>query len=100
MMSAIEAKQESYRKTNEYFSIVESKILTATTNGETTCSINMDEISNGTLNKLSEISYLLIELGYQALISENTLYVYWAVQKPMFYNIFDDLGELEENEYW
>ena len=46
---------------------------------------------------LSEISYLLIELGYQAVISENTLNVYWDVQKPMFYNIFDDL---EEDEYW
>lgn len=97
MMSAIEAKQESYRKTNGYYSIVESKILTATSRGETSCSINMDEISNGTLGMLSEISYLLIELGYMASISENTLNVYWAVQKPMFYNIFDDL---EEDEYW
>ena len=96
-MSAIEAKQESYRKTNGYYSIVESKILTATSRGETSCSINMDEISNGTLGMLSEISYLLIELGYMASISENTLNVYWAVQKPMFYNIFDDL---EEDEYW
>ena len=97
MMSAIEAKQESYRKTNGYYSIVESKILTATTRGETSCSINMDEISNGTLTMLSEMAYLLIELGYQALISENTLNVYWDVQKPMFYDVFDDL---EEDEYW
>ena len=97
MMSAIEAKQESYRKTNGYYSIVESKILTATSRGETSCSINMDEISNGTLGMLSEISYLLIELGYMASISENTLNVYWDVQKPMFYNIFDDI---EEDEYW
>ena len=96
-MSAIEAKQESYRKTNGYYSIVESKILTATTRGETSCSINMDEISNGTLTMLSEMAYLLIELGYQALISENTLNVYWDVQKPMFYDVFDDL---EEDEYW
>lgn len=96
-MSAIEAKQESYRKTNGYYSIVESKIFTATSRGETSCSINMDEISNGTLGMLSEISYLLIELGYMASISENTLNVYWAVQKPMFYNIFDDL---EEDEFW
>jgi hypothetical protein len=97
MMSAIEAKQESYRKTNGYYSIVESKISTATSRGETSCSINMDEISNGTLGMLSEISYLLIELGYQAVISENTLNVYWDVQKPMFYNIFDGL---EEDEFW
>ena len=97
MMSAIEAKQESYRKTNGYYSIVESKILTATSRGETSCSINMDEISNGTLGMLSEISYLLIELGYIASISENTLNVYWDVQKPMFYNIFDDI---EEDEFW
>jgi hypothetical protein len=97
MMTAIEAKQESYRKTNGYYSIVESKIVTATTRGETSCSIDMDEISNGTPGMLSEIAYLLIELGYQALISENTLNVYWTVQKPMFYNIFDDL---EEDEYW
>lgn len=97
MMSAIEAKKETYRKTNGYYSIVESKILTATSRGETSCSINMDEISNGTLGMLSEISYLLIELGYQAVISENTLNVYWSVQKPMFYSIFDDL---EEDEYW
>lgn len=96
-MSAIEAKQESYRKSNGYYTIVESKILTATTRGETSCSINMDEISNGTLGMLSEISYLLIELGYQAVISENTLNVYWTVNKPMFYNIFDDI---EEDEYW
>lgn len=97
MMSAIEAKQESYRKTNGYYSIVESKIVTATTRGETSCSINMDEISNGTLTMLSEMAYLLIELGYQAVISENTLNVYWAVQKPMLYDIFDDI---EEDEYW
>lgn len=96
-MSAIEAKQESYRKTNGYYSIVESKIVTATTRGETSCSINMDEISNGTLTMLSEMAYLLIELGYQAVISENTLNVYWAVQKPMLYDIFDDI---EEDEYW
>lgn len=97
MFTATEAKLESYRKTNGYFTIVESKILTATTRGETSCSINMNEICNGTPGMLSEIAYLLIELGYQALISENTLTVYWAVQKPMFYNIFDDL---EEDEYW
>ena len=96
-MSAIEAKQESYRKTNDYYSIVESKIVTATSRGETSCSINMDEISNGTLNMLSEIAYLLIELGYQALISEYTLNVYWDVQKPIYYDIFDDL---EEDEIW
>ena len=96
-MTAIEAKQESYRKTNGYYSIVESKILTATSRGETSCSINMNEISNGTLNMLSEISYLLIELGYQVLISENTLDIYWTVQKPIYYNIFDDI---EEDEYW
>lgn len=95
-MTAIEAKKESYRKTNGYYSIVESKILTATNRGETSCSINMDEICNGTLNMLSEISYLLIELGYQVLINENTLEVYWTVQKPI-YNIFDDI---EEDEYW
>ena len=97
MMTAIEAKQESYRKTNGYYSIVESKILTATSRGETSCSINMNEISNGTLNMLSEISYLLIELGYQVLINENTLDIYWTVQKPIYYNIFDDI---EEDEYW
>ena len=96
-MTAIEAKQESYRKTNGYYSIVESKILTATSRGETSCSINMNEISNGTLNMLSEISYLLIELGYQVLINENTLDIYWTVQKPIYYNIFDDI---EEDEYW
>ena len=97
MMTAIEAKQESYRKTNGYYNIVESKILTATSRGETSCSINMDEICNGTLTMLSKMAYLLIELGYQALISENTLNVYWDVQKPMFYDVFDDL---EEDEYW
>ena len=96
-MTAIEAKQESYRKTNGYFTIVESKILTATSRGETSCSINMDEICNGTLNMLSEISYLLIELGYQVVIRENTLDVYWAIQKPIYYNIFDDI---EKDEYW
>lgn len=93
MMTAIEAKQESYRKTNGYYNIVESKILTATSRGETSCSINMDEICNGTLGMLSEISYLLIELGYQVLINENTLEVYWATYKPMYYNIFDDIEE-------
>jgi len=93
MITAIEAKQETYRKTNGYYNIVESKILTATSRGETSCSINMDEICNGTLGMLSEISYLLIELGYQALISENTLNVYWDVHKPIYYNIFDDIEE-------
>lgn len=97
MFTATEAKLESYRKTNGYYSIVESKILTATSRGETSCSINMDEITNGTPGMLCEIAYLLIDLGYQTLISENTLNVYWAVQKPTFYSIFDDL---EEDEYW
>lgn len=98
MMTAIEAKQESYRKTNGYYNIVESKILTATSRGETSCSINMDEICNGTLGMLSEMSYLLIELGYQVLISENnTLEVYWATHKPMYYDVFDSI---EEDEYW
>lgn len=99
MMSAIEAKQESYRKTNEYFSIVESKILTATTNGETSCSINMDEISNVTPGMLCEISFLLIELGYKTTIEDNTLNVYWSVQKPLFYDILGDI-EYEEEYEW
>ena len=97
MLTATEAKLESYRKTNGYFTIAESKILTATSRGETSCSIDMDEICNGTPGMLSEIAYLLIELGYQVLISENTLNIYWDVQKPMFYDIFDDI---EEDEYW
>lgn len=98
MFTATEAKQESYRKTNGYYSIVESKILTATTRGETSCSINMDEISNGTPGMLCEISFLLIELGYNTTIDDNTLNVHWSVQKPVFYDI---LGDIEyEDDLW
>lgn len=93
MLTAIEAKRESYRKTNGYYGIVESKILTATTRGETSCSINMDEIFNGTTGMLCEISYLLTELGYKTVIDENTLNVYWHVQPPIYYDVLDDLDE-------
>lgn len=96
MMTATEAKLKSYRS-KSYYSVVEKKIDVAANKGETSCSISMKEIPNGTTGMLYEISYLLIELGYQAVISENTLDVYWTVQKPTFYEIFDDL---EEDEYW
>lgn len=98
MLTAIEAKKESYRKTNGYYGIVESKILTAITRGETSCSINIDEIPDGTPGMLKEISYLLTELGYNTLIDfGDILNIYWHVQPPIYYDVFDNI---DEEEYW
>lgn len=58
------------------------------------CDISIEEIPNGTSGTLCEISYLLNELGYQTVIDENIVNVYWAVQKPIFYDI---LGDIEED---
>ena len=98
MLTATEAKLASYSK-RSYFNIVENKILDATKKGETLCEIMMDEIPYCTPGTLCEISYLLNELGYQTLINENTISVYWTVQKPFFYD-FDTFGEVEEEDEW
>lgn len=97
MLTATEAKLASYRSRG-YFNIVENKILDATNKGETECAINIDEIPDGTPNMLKEISYLLTELGYNTLIDfGDILNIYWHVQPPIYYNVFDDINE---EEYW
>ena len=96
MFTATEAKLTSYRSRG-YFSIVEKKISDSAKKGDTACAINVNELPNGTPGMLYEISYLLIELGYQAVIDENTLNVYWTVQKPLYYDI---LGDIDCDDEW
>ena len=98
MFTATEAKLASYSK-RSYFKIVENKIFEATNKGDTSCEIMMDEIPYGTTGTLCEISYLLNELGYQTLINENVISVYWTVQKPFFYD-YDTFGEEEGDDGW
>lgn len=95
MLTATEAKLIAYRK-KSYFTIVEQKIRLAANNGETECAINMDEIPDGSYMILCEISNLLIELGYQTVMGENVINVYWQVQKPIFYDI---LGDIDDEEW-
>ena len=95
MLSAIEAKLASYRSKG-YYNIVENKILDATKCGNTECAISMDEIPSRSQGVLTEISYLLEELGYRTYVEEDTVYVYWNVQRPAFYNIFDNIDYEEE----
>lgn len=95
MLTATEAKLISY-KNKHYFPIISKKILDAANNGETTCVLSINEINNGTSGMLYEISYLLNELGYRTLINENSIDVYWSVQKPLFYDI---LGDMEEEDF-
>lgn len=97
MLNAIETKLIAYRK-KSYFNIVEDKILNSAKDGELSCVITLDEIPEGTTGKLDEISYLLIELGYQSIVEENKLSICWAAQKP-FYEIMDVLGE-EDDDSW
>ena len=94
MMTATEAKLTSYRSKG-YFKIVEDKIYHAANRGETSCAISIDEIPDGTPGIICEISYLLNELGYQTFIDENIVNVYWEVQKPLYYDIINDI-EVEE----
>ena len=83
MMTATEARIAAFRnRTRGYFHIAESRITQAALDGELMCSINLDEIPGGNISMLYEVSYLLNELGYQTLINEYTLTIYWTVKKP------------------
>lgn len=101
MLTATEAKLVSYRS-RDYYNIVENKILDATNKGETSCDIKMSEIPNGTHGILCEITYLLNELGYQTLINENIISVFWNVQKPFLYELdtFEEANEEYDSYEW
>ena len=99
MFTATEAKLASYRSRGYSIHVVENKIVDATKEGKTECAINLSELPNGTPGMLCEISFLLIELGYNTTIEDNTLNVYWPVQKPVFYDILGDI-EYEEADVW
>lgn len=94
MLTATEAKLKSYQKKN-YFNIVEKKIEDAVNNGELWCTINMNEIPNGTFGMLLEISNLLNELGYQTKVNYDTVDVYWTVMGE--FNIY---GEDIDDEWF
>jgi hypothetical protein len=96
MLTAIEAKLKAYRK-RDFFAIVEGKISDAADNGEMMCTIQIDDLPNGSVGMLYEITNLLYELGYRTLISHsNTLTIYWNVKLPTYYNIDDDFDNIEE----
>lgn len=62
----------------------------------------MSEIPNGTQGILCEIAYLLNELGYQTLINENIISVFWNVQKPFLYELdtFEETNEEYDSYEW
>ena len=99
MLTATEAKIASYRSKGYSIHVVDNKIVDATKEGKTECAINISELPNGTPGMLCEISFLLIELGYKTTIADNTLNVYWSVQKPLFYDILGDIEYEEDNEW-
>ena len=93
MITALDAKLIAYRK-RDYYNIVENKISEAANNGDLMCSIQLNEIPNGTMGIFYEISNLLFELGYLTAIDQNKLYIYWhlkhAIDNPVYINYFDE----------
>lgn len=84
MISALEAQLTAHR--TKYTNIVENKIIEAASKGDMMCSISIDEIPNGTLHTLHEISCLLTTLGYKTFIeSDSKLNIYWFIMiKPSY----------------
>lgn len=79
MISALEAQLTAHR--TKYTNIVENKIIEAASQGDMMCSITIDEIPNGTLNTLYDISCLLTTLGYKTYLeSDRKLNIYWFIK--------------------
>lgn len=87
MITALEAKINAFKK-RPHYKMVEQRIVDASSAGDMMCTFHLEEIPNGTLGLLYEISSLLNELGYQTTIEDqDTLYVCWYLKRPMCYNV-------------
>lgn len=95
MLTAIEAKLTALR-TKHHFTIVENKISNAANRGDLFCILDLNEIPDGNMSMLYEISCLLYELGYRTVIEERTLVIYWSLNPHICYN--DLCGDIDEDE--
>lgn len=87
MITALEAKLNAFKK-RPHYEMVEKRIAEASLAGDWICTFHLDEIPNGTLGLLYEISSILNELGYQTTIEDREiLYVCWYLKRPQCYNI-------------
>lgn len=93
MITALDAKLIAYR-TRDYYNVVENKISESANNGDLMCTIQLNEIPNGTMGIFYEISKLLFELGYRTAIDQNKLYIYWhpkhTIDNPVYITHFDE----------
>ena len=94
MITALEAKLKTFRKM-PYYGIVKSKINDAASNGDMVCAIRMEEITDGTIGKLYEISRFLNEFGYFTMIERNVLVISWI---PSWTNHTSYVGESDGEE--
>ena len=95
MITALEAKLKTFRKM-PYYGIVKSKINDAASNGDMVCAIRMEEITDGTIGKLYEISRFLNEFGYFTMIERNVLVISWI---PSWTNHTSYVSESDSEEY-
>jgi hypothetical protein len=94
MITALEAKHKAFCK-KPYYEIVENKINEAASNGDLVCAIRMEEITDGTIGKLYEISRFLNEFGYFTMIERNVLVISWI---PSWTNHTSYVGESDSEE--
>lgn len=94
MITALEAKINALKK-RPYYQMVEERIRKASLAGDMMCTFHLEEIPNGTVGLLYEMSSLLNELGYQTTIEDKEiLYVCWYLKHPLHYNV--DSSDSEE----
>ena len=94
MITALDAKKIAFCK-KPYYEIVENKINEAASNGDLVCAIRMEEILDGTIGKLYEISRFLNEFGYFTMIERNVLVISWI---PSWTNHTSYVGESDSEE--
>ena len=94
MITALEAKHKAFCK-KPYYKIVENKINEAASTGELVCAIRMEEITDGTIGKLYEMSRFLNEFGYFTMIERNVLVISWI---PSWTNHTSYVGESDSEE--
>lgn len=86
MITALEAKLNAFKK-RPHYEMVEKRITEASSAGDWICTFHLDEIPNGTLGLLYEMSSILNELGYQTTVEDKeTLYVCWYLKRPLCYS--------------
>lgn len=58
--------------------------------------LDLNDIPNGSMGMLYEISCLLYELGYRTVIEDRTLVIYWSLNPHIYYS--DLCEDVEEEE--